>query len=247
MTQSTESVQPDNGQFWAEEALSRSACYRRTAFAQPMLAAGGQPLPERFNPQDAERAKKAGVLDLSGLLRAGYRGAGTPELLGNAGLPIPARPNLAAAGADGDWVLRLSNTEYWLLGSLANRGETLAKLPGLDACDSSCLDATPDACYPLFCMDSHGWLMLTGEHVSDVMAKLCGVDLREDAFPVGSIAQTSLARINGIIVHQEINGLTAYSILCDNASTDYLWTALIDAVQEFDGGPVGLASVVGQA
>ncbi len=121
-------------------------------------------------------------------------------------------------------MLRLSSTEYWLLGSLT-------KLPGLDACDSNCLNATPNACYPLFCMDSHGWLMLTGEHVSGVMAKLGGVDLREEAFPVGSIAQTSLARINGIIVHQEINGLTEYSILCDNASIDYVWTALIDAVR----------------
>ncbi len=252
MTQSNElNGQRDAGvaettdQFWAESALARSACYRRTAFAQPHITATGEPVPARFAAEDADIAKKAGVLDLSGLLRTGYRGAGTPELLGNAGLPIPARPNQAAAGAEGDWVLRLSNTEYWLLGSLANRGETLAKLPGLDACDSNCLDATPNACYPLFCMDSHGWLMLTGEHVSDVMAKLCGVDLREAEFPLGSIAQTSLARVNGIIVHQEINGLTAYSILCDNASIDYLWTALIDAVQEFGGGPVGLASVVG--
>lgn len=244
MTQPTELQNPQSS-VWAETALARSACYRRTAIAQHSLDANGTPVPDRFDLKDSERAKKAGVLDLSALLRAGYRGAGTPELLGNAGLPIPARPNQAVAGADGDWVLRLSNTEYWLLGSLTNKGETLAKLPGLNACESSCLDATPSACYPLFCMDSHGWLMLTGEHVSAVMAKLCGVDLREASFPVGSIAQTSLARINGIIVHQQVNGLTAYSILCDNASTDYLWTALLDAVQEFDGGPVGLASIIG--
>ena len=60
MTQSTESLQPDNGQFWAEAALSRSACYRRTAVAQPMLAAGGQQLPERL-PQRGGRCRQVKV------------------------------------------------------------------------------------------------------------------------------------------------------------------------------------------
>ncbi|MDP2610293.1 MULTISPECIES: hypothetical protein [unclassified Oceanobacter] len=218
---------------WADAELARSGCYRRSAGARRVETAAGASVIAQVDNGDVQRAAKAGVLELSMLPRTGYRGTTTTDLLAANKLPIPARPNTAASSANGECVLRLSQKEYWLLASPADLGAAVMALPTTGA-------ETPDHCYPLFCMDSHAWLMLTGEHLSNIMSKLSGVDMRESVFPVGSIAQTSIARINAIMVRQQINGLPVMSILCDTASSDYLWTALMDAVQEFEGGAVGL-------
>jgi sarcosine oxidase subunit gamma len=72
------------------------------------------------------------------------------------------------------------------------------------------------------------------------MAKLCGVDLRAEAFPPGSVAQTSAARVNVIVANLPQGELPGLHILCDRASAHYFWGALLDAMQEFDGHPVGI-------
>jgi sarcosine oxidase, subunit gamma len=218
---------------WAENEIARSSCYRRSASVTPVMTASTASVAACVDQYDADRAARAGLLELSMLPRCGYRGVGTPELLASKGLPIPARPNTAATSANGDCVLRLSQREYWVLGSVADLGTAVAAFPA-DMAD------TPANCYPLFCMDSHAWLMLTGKDIAEVLTRVCGVDMRESAFPHGSIAQTSIARINAILVRQQINNLPVISILCDSASSDYLWTALLEAVQEFEGGAVGI-------
>ncbi|WP_369855848.1 hypothetical protein [Candidatus Thalassolituus haligoni] len=223
---------------WADADIARSGNYRRlaaiaTADTSSVKTAAAASVVSRIARNDADIARKAGLLELSMLPRTGYRGVSTTDLLAQNGMPIPARPNTAASSANGDCILRLSQKEYWLLGSPTDLGAAIMALPTQQS-------DTPDRCYPLFCMDSHAWLMLTGEHMAAVMAKICGVDMREAVFPEGSIAQTSIARVNAIMVRQSYQGLPAISILCDVASSDYLWTALMDAVQEFGGGAVGL-------
>ena len=81
--------------------------------------------------------------------------------------------------------------------------------------------------------------MITGEHSSDMFAKICGIDLRLKSFSNYSIAQTSIARINGIIIRNDINETPAFYLLFDGASTDYMWSCLKDAFVEFNGAPVG--------
>ena len=118
-------------------------------------------------------------------------------------------------------VLRLSQKEFWLIGHDVDRADLNHKALAMGSC------------YPLFCQDSHCWFMLTGDHKSDVMAKLCGVDLRNSAFPEGSIAQTSIARLNGLVIHHCVGKMQVYSILSDSASAQYLWEAIDDALSEF--------------
>ena len=72
------------------------------------------------------------------------------------------------------------------------------------------------------------------------MAKLCGVDLRMQAFPVGAVAQTSAARINVIVVNVGSDELPALQLLFDRASLAYFQKAVLDAMDEFDGGWVGV-------
>ncbi|MNP56330.1 Sarcosine oxidase, gamma subunit family [compost metagenome] len=93
--------------------------------------------------------------------------------------------------------------------------------------------------------DSHAWLQLSGVHGSAVMAKLCGVDLRAEAFPVGAVAQTSAARINVIVVNVGSDERPALQLLFDRASLAYLREAMLDAMDEFDGGLIGLGELIG--
>jgi len=66
-----------------------------------------------------------------------------------------------------------------------------------------------------------------------MFAKICGVDLSEGAFSVTSIAQTSVARTNAIVVRQDKNGEEVFLLLSDLASSQYLWDAISDASSEF--------------
>ncbi|MBU1330971.1 MAG: sarcosine oxidase [Gammaproteobacteria bacterium] len=217
----------------AEHFSERSPLYRLHQGGQ-LSALGESCIVSTYGAGD-ERAHAAhcGLLDLSNLARVGFRGAASAAYLEARGYQLPAAPNQALAQADGSQVLRLSQAEYLLLGSLQDAGarvrqEELAWQ----------FDDTPNYLLPR--QDSHAWLLLSGTCQAEVMAKLCGVDLRAEAFPVGSVAQTSAARINVIIANLPLGELPCLHILCDRASADYFWGALLDAMQEFGGQPVGL-------
>ncbi|MNQ90898.1 Sarcosine oxidase, gamma subunit family [compost metagenome] len=72
------------------------------------------------------------------------------------------------------------------------------------------------------------------------MAKLCGVDLRAEAFPSGAVAQTSAARINVIVINLSADANPSFQILCDRASLEYFKGAVMDAMSEFDGKTLGI-------
>ena len=97
--------------------------------------------------------------------------------------------------------------------------------------------------YPVPRADTNCWFALTGRHAAEMMAKLCGVDLRPHKFAEGAIAQTSIARLNTIVLRADLGETPAYYLLTDIASASYMWASLIDAMDEFDGMPVGLAAV----
>ena len=65
------------------------------------------------------------------------------------------------------------------------------------------------------------------------MAKLCGVDLSDEAFPKGHVAQTQMARVSVIIAHHRWQGRPGFSLFLDQSLAGYAWSALEDAMQEF--------------
>ena len=85
--------------------------------------------------------------------------------------------------------------------------------------------------------------MATGVKSAEMFAKICGVDLRPVHCPIGTIAQTSVAKMSAIVIRADLGGTLAYHLLSDIASADYLWTCLEDAIAEHDGGIVGLAAL----
>jgi sarcosine oxidase subunit gamma len=167
-----------------------------------------------------ELAANLALIDLSVVARIGFRGINARSHLDAAKLPVPSKPNMMQQSEDASLMtLRLTTM-----------GETLQELSALPV---------PDNCYCLYCQNSHAWFMLTGKYIEQTMAKICGVDLRELSFPLEAIVQTSVARVNAVIVRHEVNEIAAFSILSDSSSAEYLWDSLMDAMNEFNGQVVG--------
>ncbi len=181
----------------------------------------------------AELLHTCALTDLTDLARVGFRGGDSAACLQVRGYRLPSLPNQAVRQEDGGWVARLSQTEYLLLASLADGGARVAAEEG-----GWVQDARRNYLLPR--QDSHAWLQLSGVHCSAVMAKLCGVDLRARAFPVGAVAQTSAARINVIVLNVGSDERPALQLLFDRASLAYFREAVLDAMDEFDGGWVGV-------
>ena len=161
--------------------------------------------------------------DLSLARRDGVRGAGAREWLLSQGRTLPDAPNQIVASGESGFVMSLSHREFWLLQPV---DEASSGRPASEAVASGV--------WPLYCQHSHAWLQLAGESRAEVMAKLCGVDLSEAAFPLGSVAQTQFARVSvSVAAHQNENDQPVFSIFVDQSLARYLWEAIEDAMGEW--------------
>ncbi|RMQ44392.1 Sarcosine oxidase subunit gamma [Pseudomonas cichorii] len=181
------------------------------------------------NPIGLSPVQLCTLLDLTDTPRVGFRGPQSAEYLQGRGFSLPDTPNRAVTQADGSHVARLSQTEYLILGSPDDGGERIADEEARWELDHS-------ANYLLPRQDSHAWLQLSGVCIAGVMAKLCGVDLRTEAFVPGAVAQTSAARINVIVINAGVDSTPCFQILCDRASLEYFKGAVLDAMAEFNAG-----------
>lgn len=186
---------------------------------------------------EAAVARRLGLADLSPLPRVGFRGPGAREWLTAQGVDLPDAPNRARIQPDGAIAVTRSWTEALVLGSIQGADSLCARL------EAGASDAYRARAYPLPRFDGLFWFALTGASAAECLAKVCGVDMRETAFAVGSVAQTSLARLTAVIVRLDAGSTPLFHLLGDSASAEYAWTSLLDAMQEFDGGPVGLRAL----
>jgi len=183
------------------------------------------------------QAESLALCDLSPLPRAGYKGRDTRAWLAARGVAVPDEDNRALR-QDGGWLAaRLAPGEMLLLGALDGDPAPLDRIAA---------DWTPEpdpGTYPVPRADANCWFAISGRHGAEMMAKLCGVDLRPHKFAQGAIAQTSVARINAIVLRADLGSTLAYYLLTDSASASYMWGCIVDAMAEFDGAPVGLAAL----
>ena len=161
--------------------------------------------------------------DLALARREGVRGVGARGWLSSQGHTLPDAPNQIVASGGSGWMMSLSHREFWLL-----QPDSEASL------SRPASESVAAGVWPLYCQHSHGWLQLAGESRAEVMAKLCGVDLSETVFPLGSVAQTQAARVSVIVAaHQNGNDEPVFSIFVDQSLARYLWEAIEDAVGEW--------------
>ncbi len=170
------------------------------------------------------------LCDLSPLPRTGFKGADTARWLAAQGLRFPEAHNCATAQEDGSLLARLSPGEFLLLGRIDGASSAVERLQSAWS-----WAAEAGMCFPLPRQDSHAWFHLGGLKAPEAMAKLCGIDLRPHVFAAGAIAQTSVARLNAIVIAHP----SGFYLLADSASAEYFWACLADAMAEFGGSVVG--------
>ena len=224
-----------------DSARRRSPLYRELAAAGAQFSAWGDATIAmhcaKDRTVDVTRLRRLGLVDLCVLPRIGFKGPATPEWLSLQGLVLPDAPNRAMSQTDGGLVARLSREEHLLLAPVDGADAAVRRL--MAAYEA----ARPAGVYDLPRQDSHAWLRIVGGAAPAMLAKLCGVDLRPDAFAVHCVAQTQVARLSAIIIRADCGAVPAYHLLFDSASAVYLWACLLGAATEFDGGPAGFAAM----
>jgi len=187
---------------------------------------------------EVNQARHLALSDLSMLSRVGYKGHGAPAWISKHGAKLPEHPNLALTQSDGSLLVRLSEHEMLILQSLAESSDLISHL------ENETNTAAGQSAYFLPRADSHCWLALTGNNASQTLAKVCGIDMRLHKFSQGSVAQTSLARVNVIVIRNDLSeDVACFYVMCDISMTEYVWESLLDAMQEFDGQPVGITAL----
>ena len=162
------------------------------------------------------------IKDYTNKRRWGFRGKDAATTLRAEGWSLPDTTNQVVLANEQTLVMALSQREFWFLDT---RKEALSE----DARDG----ALTEGMYPLFCQNSHAWLVVCGDQKAEMMAKLCGVDLLSDAFAVGDVAQTQMALINCIVARHQLDGNDVFSLLVDQSYAEYALEALLDARAEY--------------
>lgn len=197
---------------------------------------GGQLVGHYLNEQP-EQAQQLAIADLSCLSRVGFKGADTADWLTGQGLALPEKPNQAVL-SNGLTVLRLSDTEFFIVDELTNESgsiEQLRKAWSMDLAQQT---------YLLERADSHAWFALTGDLGPQVLSKVCAVDMRLHKFDQYQVAQTSVARSNAIVLRSDFGNTPNFFVMADLTSSQFLWDGLLDAMHEFNGKAVGLNSLL---
>jgi sarcosine oxidase subunit gamma len=224
----------------------RSFLYRKLAAAGANFGeVGGAAVALDFgDPEgEAQAARRMGLADLSVLPHTGFKGAGVVAWLRGQGAEVSEEPNWAPTQKGGGLALRQAAAEVMILGDLSGAGGWPERLK--QAWWAEPVPPENPRGFPMPRDDTHAWLAVTGEHAAAMFAKLCAVDLRAPAFPQGRVAQTSIARLNGVIVRDDRGQAPFFHLLADCAAAEYLWDCLRDAMAEFDGRLVGLTALRG--
>ena len=186
---------------------------------------------------EAEQAESLALADLTPFPRIGFKGWNVAPWLAGAGARMGEASNRAYPQADGTRIARLAPGEALVLADRKGRG------PLVETLDGAWSMAEADGCYRVARDETSCWLLLTGAHAAPMLAKVCAVDLRPQVFAPDAIAQTNVARLNVIVIRGEVGPVPAFDLITDVASAVYLWGALLDAMAEYDGAPVGLGAL----
>lgn len=162
------------------------------------------------------------IKDYTQKRRWGFRGKDAASNLRAKGWSLPEYPNQVVSANEQTLAMALSQREFWFLDA---RTEATS--------DNARDGAFTEGMYPLFCQNSHAWLVVSGDQKAEMMAKLCGVDLSSDAFAVGDVAQTQMALINCIVARHELDGEDVFSLLLDQSYAEYALEAVLDARAEY--------------
>lgn len=168
------------------------------------------------------------IRDLSSSARLGFKGADTGRWLEANNIAMPERANQACSFTSQSLNARLSETEFLMIDLESEQNPTLDKLRDCWSMDIE------ERTYLLERGDSHACFSISGDHTAEVFSKICGVDLRPHKFANLSLAQTSVGRLNSIVIRFDKKEQLRYLLLADISAAEYLWNVVVDAADEFN-------------
>ena len=174
------------------------------------------------------------LCDLTPVKRIGFKGDDTIKWLTSLGIKLPKASNTCIEIDGGNLVAKLSSNEFLFMDTLSNKNSICDLLVGKWQLKKGRL------CYQLFRQHSHCCFLISGKYASLALSKLCGVDLKSDVFKIGSVAQTSVARLSSIIIYRKTNEVDSFYLLSDISSSEYLWKCILDSMSEFKGTSIGI-------
>ena len=166
---------------------------------------------------------------VSGYASSGAHIHSRPGVAGTRGLGLPTTPSTWVPWGDGRaiWL----GPDEWLVTNASRDPEDLeAELRaavGLDGGrgNGAVVDVSAQ----------RTTLRLCGEHVRDVLATGCAIDLHPRSFPAGSAAQTTLGLAGVVLLALDDTG-THFQLLVRSSFARYLATWLLDAASEYGRG-----------
>jgi sarcosine oxidase subunit gamma len=183
-------------------------------------------------------SSRLGIADLCELPRLGFKGLGTLPAMQKRGIVVENQPNRAFRQSDGALCMVLAASEIFLLCPVEGKEAAFVPLEKGWRIEDS------ERTYPLPRRHSHAWFAVQGEASPAMLAKLCAVDLGPRRFEDLSIAQTSVARLNSIVLRADIHGRLTYHVLADSASSAYMLSCLMDSAGEFGGSVIDAGSLL---
>ena len=223
------------------ELPRRSPVYRelKDAGARFVESYGGAVAEDfgKVSHDEVDIAKNLAISDFSLLPHFGFKGRQAVDWLRLQGLHIGDQDNVAYRQSDGALAAKLAPREVLLIGDVAGRSDLCARFV-----ENMSIDDEVEA-FPVPRGDGYFWFLISGKFAGAMFAKICGVDLRPKYFGELEIAQTSVARMNVVVVRCDLGETLAYQVLGDVASASYLWSCLLEAMAEFNGGLVGHSAI----
>ncbi len=168
------------------------------------------------------------IKDLTHCQRIGFKGTDTMAWLESMNVDMPQLINHACELSGGGLNARLSATEFLFLHLLDNNNDHIESLRTTWSMDIT------ERTYLLERGDSHSCFEVCGEKADEMFAKICGVDLRPHKFTNLSVAQTSVGRMNSIVIRYDKDSRLRYLLLADITAAEYLWNVVADAATEFN-------------
>jgi sarcosine oxidase subunit gamma len=178
------------------------------------------------------------IVDLSSQPRLGFKGRETLAAMQARGVICKNQPNRAFWQTDGSLCTVLAATEVLLLGPLGGGAGALDRL------EKSWHIEQSERTYPLPRRHSHAWFGLHGPGTVEMLSKICAIDFRDKTFGDLAVAQTSVARLNSIVVRADRPLGPVFHVLADSASSAYMLACLKDAAEEFGGRSGDLTSLL---
>ena len=86
-------------------------------------------------------------------------------------------------------------------------------------------------------------LRVIGPRAAEVMARVCGLDFDDSAFPNDTAKQSSLAKTRQLIIRRDFGPLRAYTTIGARSLAAYVWGVLLEAGQSFGMAPVGVGAL----